>query len=144
MGQDKAFRFITQNEVEVEHLPRGQHDWMCKPGLTDTDELILVRVHMPPGIGHPFHRHPTMEEIIYIVSGRGEQWIENESRELGPGDMAHIPRDVVHGLYNIGDEHLVFLAILTPARFDESGMIDVSGEEPWRSLKAPVGISESK
>jgi quercetin dioxygenase-like cupin family protein len=76
-----------------------------------------------------------MEEIIYVVSGRAEQWVEETSRVLGPGDSAHIPMNVVHGTWNAGDETLVFLAILSPATFEGPALIDVSGDEPWRSLR---------
>ena len=100
---------------QVEELPWGPHEWLCRPGLTDARDLLLVRVRMPPGTGHAFHRHPAMEEIIYVISGRAEQWVDRESRLLGPGDIAHIPKDVVHGTYNAGDDTLVFLAILSPA-----------------------------
>jgi quercetin dioxygenase-like cupin family protein len=128
-------RFVTSDEMEVEELPWGPHEWLSRPGLTEAEELLLVRVRMPPGKGHAFHRHPAMEEIIYVVSGTAEQWVDRERRRLGPGDIAHIPRDVVHGTYNDGDETLVFLAILAPARFDGPALIDVSGEEPWASLR---------
>ena len=87
----------SSEEMEVEELPWGPHEWLCRPGLTDARDLLLVRVRMPPGTGHAFHRHPAMEEIIYVISGRAEQWVEHESRLLGPGDTAHIPKDVVHG-----------------------------------------------
>jgi quercetin dioxygenase-like cupin family protein len=76
-----------------------------------------------------------MEEIIYVISGRAEQWVERESRLLGPGDTAHIPKDIVHGTYNAGDETLVFLAILSPAIFEGPALIDVSQDEPWASLR---------
>lgn len=128
-------RFVTSGDVEVEELPWGPHEWLCRPGLTDARNLLLVRVRMPPGKGHAFHRHPGMEEIIYVVSGRAEQWVDRESGELGPGDVAHIPKDVVHGTYNTGDETLVFLAILSPATYDGPALVDVAGEEPWRSLR---------
>jgi len=98
----------------------------------------MVRVHMPPGRAHQFHRHPTMEEIIYVVSGTAEQWVGDEKRLLGPGDVAHIPQDVVHGTYNAGSDTLVFLAILSPAKFEGPALIDVHLEEPWRSLKRPI------
>ena len=76
-----------------------------------------------------------MEEIIYVISGRAEQWVDRVSRPLGPGESAHIPRDVVHGTYNAGDEPLVFLAILSPAIFEGPGVVDASREEPWASLR---------
>ena len=34
-------------------------------------------------------------------------------------------------------ERLVFLAILSPAKADEPGVVDKSGEEPWKSLRGP-------
>jgi quercetin dioxygenase-like cupin family protein len=79
-----------------------------------------------------------MEEIIYVISGHGEQWVDAKSRILGPGEIAHIPRDVVHGTYNTSDEELVFLAILSPAKFEGPWLVDVSEEEPWRSIRNPA------
>ena len=67
-----------------------------------------------------------MEEIIYVVTGQAEQWVDRASRRLGPGEIAHIPKDVVHGTYNAGAEPLVFLAILSPALFDGPALVDVS------------------
>jgi quercetin dioxygenase-like cupin family protein len=131
-------RFVTGQEMQVEQAPWGPHEWLSRPGLTAAEELLLVRVLMPPGTAHQFHRHPTMEEIIYVISGTAEQWVDRESRRLGAGEMAHIPRDVVHGTYNAGNDTLVFLAILSPAKFEGPALIDVSQEEPWRSLKTPV------
>lgn len=139
MARESALRFVTAGEMEVEELPWGPHEWLSRPGLTEADELLLVRVRMPPGKAHAFHRHPRMEEIIYVISGRAEQWVDGEPRTLGPGDVAHIPVDVVHGTYNAGDETLVFLAILAPANAEGPDLIDVSGEEPWRSLRASSG-----
>jgi quercetin dioxygenase-like cupin family protein len=54
---------------------------------------------------------------------------------LGPGELAHVPIDEVHGSYNVFREPVVFLAILSPAVFEGPALIDVSGEEPWRSLE---------
>ena len=135
MSASEPLRFVTSGEMVVEELPWGPHEWLCRPGLTDAEGLMLVRVRMPPGKGHAFHRHPAMEEIIYVVAGTAEQWVDRESRRLEAGDIAHIPRDVVHGTYNAGDETLVFLAILSPAKFEGPALIDVSGEEPWASLR---------
>ena len=130
-----CLRFVTSADAEVEVLPWGPHEWLARPGLTESKLLQLVRVTMPPGAAHRFHRHPALEELLYVVSGRAEQWVGRESRILGPGDVAHVPVDVVHGTYNVFGEPLVFLAILSPAVFEGPALIDVSGEEPWRSLR---------
>ena len=128
-------RFVTAENMQVEQLPWGPHDWLCRPGLVEAEKLALVRVHIPPGQGHAFHRHPEMEEIIYVISGKCEQWIDRQKQLLGPGEMAHIPMNVTHGSYNAGDETLVLLAILSPAKISGPPLVDVSQEEPWRSLR---------
>lgn len=134
--------FVTKAELEVEPSPWGPHEWLSRPGLTSAEQLLTVRVLMPPGRAHQFHRHPAMEEIIYVVSGTAEQWVDREKKLLGPGDIAHIPADVVHGTYNAGSETLVFLAILAPAKFEGPALIDVHLEEPWRTLRQPMSFSE--
>ena len=134
--------FITASETQIEPSPWGPHEWLSRPGLTSTEELLLVRVLMPAGRAHQFHRHPEMEEIIYVIAGSAEQWVGKERRALGPGDIAHIPKNVVHGTYNAGSETLVFLAILAPARSEGPALIDVHQEEPWRSLRPPMTFPE--
>ena len=138
MSNDQLLMFVSNHDIQVEQLPWGPHHWLCRPGLTDAEGLQLVRVNMPPGKAHQFHRHPSMEEIIYVLDGRAEQWVEREHQILGPGELAHIPVNRVHGTYNAGKEDLLFLAILSPAKFDGPALIDVSKEEPWCSLKPPV------
>lgn len=139
---DTPLRFVTAEDMQVEPSPWGPHEWLSRPGLTGAEELLLVRVRMPPGRAHQFHRHPALEEIIYVISGSAEQWVERERRLLHAGETAHIPRDVVHGTYNAGPEPLVFLAILSPARFSGPALIEVHTEEPWRSLKPPLVFPE--
>ena len=135
MSAAACLRFVTSRDAEVEVLPWGPHEWLSRAGLTDARLLQLVRVTMPAGAAHRFHRHPALEELLYVVSGSAEQWVGRERRILGPGEVAHVPRDEVHGTYNASGEPLVFLAILSPAVFDGPALIDVSQEEPWRSLR---------
>jgi len=129
-------RFVTAKDLQIEPSPWGPHEWLSRPGLTQADELLLVRVRMPPGRAHQYHRHPEMEEIIYVESGTAEQWVDREKRTLTAGESAHIPRDVVHGTYNAGSDTLVFLAILSPAKISGPAVVDVHLEAPWREMRA--------
>jgi quercetin dioxygenase-like cupin family protein len=127
-------RFVTSAEAQVEVMPWGEHEWFSRAGLTKAKQLQLVRVTMPAGRAHAFHRHPAMEEVLYVLSGRAEQWVGREKKILRAGETAHVPKNEVHGTYNVFDEPVVFLAILSPAVFEGPALVDVSGEEPWRSL----------
>jgi quercetin dioxygenase-like cupin family protein len=133
-----CLRFVTSREAEVEELPWGPHEWLARAGLTESRLLQLVRVTMPAGKAHRFHRHPEMEELLYVVAGRLEQWVGREKRVLGPGELAHVPIDTVHGSYNVFDRPAVFLAVLSPAACQGPVLIDVSQEEPWRSLEPRI------
>ena len=133
-------RFVTLAERVVEPTVFTCNEWMSRADVVPCRELLLVRATMEPGRSHPFHCHPTREEIIYVISGRAEQWCGTEYRILGPGEMVLIQKGEVHGTYNPFRERLVFLAILSPANAPEPGIVDVSKEEPWASLRQKLGL----
>lgn len=128
-------RFVGAQEAVRVQSPWTVEEWMCRSDVVSNEHLLLVRATMDPHRDHPFHTHPTREEIIYVISGQAEQWVGREKRLLRAGEMAFIPMGEVHGTYNPHDEPLVFLAILSPANAAEPGIVDVSGEEPWRGLR---------
>ena len=102
--------------------------------VADTN-LLFVRAQLEPGAAHKFHYHPRLEEILFILAGTAEQWVEREKRVIGPGDSVYLPVGIVHGTYNIGSEPLDFLAILAPAKGEGPITVEVSGQEPWKSLR---------
>jgi len=57
----------------------------------------------------------TTSEVYYILSGRGEMYINEEMREIESGDAVYIPPDAKQFLKNIGDEPIVFICIVDPA-----------------------------
>lgn len=136
-------RFVTAAESVTEPTAYTLNAWLSRPDIVPCGELLLVRATMEPGRCHPFHHHPTREEIIYIVSGQAEQWCGREHRVLHPGELVLIPKGEVHGTYNPFREPVVFLAILSPANAAEPGVVDVSTEEPWSGLRkgmAPCAV----
>lgn len=128
-------RFVTAAETENQQLPGQVNHWYFKDGLGDSEHLVFVRARIVQGAGHPFHTHPEMDEIIYVLEGELEQWLEKEKRVLRPGDSLFIPRGVVHGCYNESGADCEFLAILTPSKINGPFSVDYSTEEPWSSLK---------
>lgn len=137
-------RFVTAAEKVDFKSPWTVEEWLCRSDVVPNKELLMVRANMEAGDSHPFHTHPTREEIIYILSGRAEQWIGKEHRILGPGEMVLIPKGEVHGTFNPFRERLVFLAILSPADAPEPGIVDVSTQEPWASIRPNLNPSISK
>ena len=130
-----AWRFVSFTETEVEQLPGKTHYWHCKPGMVNDTNLMFVRAQLPPGEAHPFHFHPEMEEILYVLSGTAEQWVEKEKRLMRPGDSLYLPAGIVHGTYNIGGDVLDFLAVLAPAKSQGPPTVEVNDQAPWKSLR---------
>jgi quercetin dioxygenase-like cupin family protein len=143
MTKNRKPRFITGANARVELAPWGKHWWLSEPPLTGTKLLTLVRVTMRPGTGHRFHYHPAREEIIYVVEGVAEQWVDREKRQLKAGEIAFIPKKVVHAIFNSSPRPMSFLAILSPASARGPFLVDcfdgsrgaVCG--PARQLAAP-------
>lgn len=127
--------------TDAENAPRetidGRHHiWHSKPGLTPTDDLIFVHCTIPPGGGHAFHTHPNKEEVIYIIEGEAEQWVETEKQTLGPGSSAYIPASAVHATFNRSDRDLKFIAVITPCSSEGEIHVAVDHMEPWKSILA--------
>ena len=130
-------RFVMTNEAKRETLDWGTLGWLCSPGETKAKDLVVIDVVIKPGGGHNFHKHPDQEEVIYVVEGQVEQWLEQEKRILSPGDSVFIPKDIVHASFNTSDTPVHVIAILGPCMDHESGydVVEVGAEEPWVSLR---------
>ena len=129
-------RFITGDDIVRESFDWGESGWVSRPEFTGSRALCVMDVKLNPGGGHPFHKHPDQEEVIWVREGRVEQWLEDSKQELGPGEAVYIPKGVVHASYTIGDEPAKLSVILSPTA-GEGGYeeIDVFEEEPWPSLR---------
>ncbi len=127
--------FITAAEAVDFEFDGRAHTWICNPEITNAKDLQVVRATFQPGECHNFHTHPELEEVIYILEGELEQWVNKECKILKKGDIAHIPMGVVHGSFNMSDSEAVILAILSPGSCQGPAAVDVSSEEPWKSMR---------
>ena len=136
MSSKPAWRFVSFEETVVERLPDRAHFWHSRPDMVKDTNLLFVRCQIFPGQAHKFHCHPRMEEILYILSGTAEQWVENEKRIMDRHhSLLSSRRNRAYGTYNIGPGTLDFLAVLSPAHAEGPGTVDVSDQEPWKSLR---------
>lgn len=131
-----ASRFLTGADIKSDSPDWGTVRVICDPSSTGARHLTILDGVVSPGKGHDFHKHPNQEEILYVVSGRVEQWIDREKRVLGPGEAAFIEAGTVHASFNIGSDEAKVVAIFGPSVGDAGlEMIEMAGEEPWSSLR---------
>ena len=67
-------------------------------------------VHIPAGARNELHKH-AHESVFVVIAGQGEVRVGERRVRVGPGDMAFVPRWVVHQTCNTGSETLVIAAI---------------------------------
>jgi quercetin dioxygenase-like cupin family protein len=131
-----AATFVTRATRSRTDLDWGSMAWISSPGATGAGQLTVMEVTLTPGNGHNFHKHPAQEEVIYVVEGSIEQWLEQERKQLGPGEAVFIPADVVHASFNTGATSAKLMVTLSPC-IGESGydLVDVAGQSPWKDLR---------
>jgi oxalate decarboxylase/phosphoglucose isomerase-like protein (cupin superfamily) len=112
-----GLRFVTPSDVETMVFEWGTIKWMSEPRVTNTDRFAMGVVLLEPGKGHQRHNHPGSEEILYVVSGQGNQMIDiggERWQSIAAGDMVHIPADIFHATINTGWEALKMVAVYCP------------------------------
>lgn len=129
-------KFVLAKETKPEVLDWGRLGWLSNPPATGAKQLTVIDVTLAPGKGHDFHKHPDQEEVIYVVTGEVEQWVDQEKKRLGAGDCAFIPADMVHASFNVGSTDAKIVAILGPCIGDIGyELVDVAGDAPWKDLR---------
>jgi mannose-6-phosphate isomerase-like protein (cupin superfamily) len=86
----------------------------------------LAEEILPPGHAVTPHHHRQIEEIYYIVEGRGVMTVGDEQQEVAAGDAVYVPRGQRHTLRNIGAEPIKLLLVCGPAFFYEDDVLEVS------------------
>lgn len=66
------------------------------------------------------HYHPNEEQFVMVLSGKLQMLVGDETAVVGPGDLVHIPRNVMHGIKVI------------------------EGPMVWFNCKSPVGNGDIK
>jgi quercetin dioxygenase-like cupin family protein len=128
--------FVKQGDVRQEQFDWGVIGWRLTPE-EGAKNLVIMDVTLEPGEGHAFHKHPGQEEMIIVKRGEITQFLERESTTLGPGDSVFIDADMVHASYNDGGETAHLQVVIGPSLGEGSGygLVDVSSEEPWASVR---------
>ena len=112
-------RFITPDDVETQVFEWGTIKWMSEVRVTGAERSAGGVVILDPGKGHARHNHPGSEEILYVISGEGDQMVEDGAgnpmyQHMKAGDMVFIPTGVFHSTVNTSWEPMRILAIYTP------------------------------
>jgi oxalate decarboxylase/phosphoglucose isomerase-like protein (cupin superfamily) len=116
----------SAKQIDPDGIPTHAFDWgtikwFVTPRATPGAKLTFGEVVVMPGGGHGRHNHPDAEEILYVVSGEGEQMLDDgEPFPIKAGDVIYVPVGVYHSTRNIGWKPMRVLALYNPGGPEEA------------------------
>lgn len=102
--------------VTLTQLPRKEiFGGAIKGHYAHLKQMTIGEVRLEPNVVLPMHAHPH-EQITYVISGRFEFTVGDQTTVLEPGMTALIPGDVRHGGRTLTACHVIDL--FSPVRED--------------------------
>ena len=83
-------------------------------GLLNSEKMCGGLAWFPAESHAPEHVHENQEEIIYIISGYGAIYFDNQPEEVKAGDFVSIPSKVTHSIRNDAREEMELLYVFSP------------------------------
>lgn len=85
--------------------------------VTESKDAVVVTWYIKPGQKISPHIHPNGQDTWTILTGKGEYYLDHEgtAKAIAVGDVVVAPMGCVHGVFNNGDEPLVFISVVSPA-----------------------------
>lgn len=96
---------IKVGQLEIRYLIDGA----ARAGMGVFELTVPAGSNVPPP-----HSHTHNEECVYVLEGTLRYSVDNDTRDLRPGDWMRTPRGSVHGFSNPHGEHARALIVLTP------------------------------
>ena len=109
LGTSKEF--IKGQETEWETVGEG----VKRQIMGYDDKILLAKVHFKEGGVGPMHEHHH-SQVTYVVSGKFELTVGDETRMMEGGDSFYIPPHKMHGA--ICREEGVLIDVFSPIRED--------------------------
>lgn len=111
---------VYGEDVETLSFAWGDLKLLSEPNLTGGQTMTFGMVVLAPGKGHTRHNHPNADEVIFVISGEGEQMLDDQPPiTVRAGASIYIPRGVYHGTVNTGWEPLRLIVVYAPAGEEE-------------------------
>ncbi|MFQ4144968.1 cupin domain-containing protein [Chlorogloeopsis sp. ULAP02] len=85
--------------------------------VTESKDAVVVAWYIKPGQEIAPHIHPHGQDTWTILSGKGKYYLDRAgtAKPIFAGDVVVAHTGCVHGVFNHGDEPLVFISVVSPA-----------------------------
>jgi quercetin dioxygenase-like cupin family protein len=105
--------FTLLDEAPVFETPNATMRSYATPSQNGSD-VAVWRTEMAPGSSGPLHA-ADREQVLVVIEGHARIELNDETRDLGPGDAAVIPAGTQRRIANPFKRHVVLLAAGGPS-----------------------------
>lgn len=82
---------------------------------SSSNRVTLTEVHVAAGGCQPRHSHEASEQVWYALKGKGKLLLaEGAEKPFQAGDVVRFAEKEIHGLFNDGEEELVYVSVTAP------------------------------
>ena len=107
---------IEQNTVSAVNKAGGKGEIFITNLLTPKEMVgkceMFASVKIPVGASLGVHQHVGNNETYYLIQGTGKYTDNGEVYTVKAGDTTFCADGDTHGIENIGDEDLIFIALI--------------------------------
>ena len=96
----------------------GSLRWLAGKEIGNAEGLTVGRVIIKAGHCNPRHAHNNCEEVLYLLAGRLEHSIGDETVTLEAGESITLPAGVFHDARSIGGADADMLVVYNAGRRD--------------------------
>jgi quercetin dioxygenase-like cupin family protein len=85
--------------------------------VSESPDAVVVAWYLKPGQEIAAHVHPQGQDTWTILSGEGDYYLDNvgQRQAIAAGDVVIAYSGCVHGVFNRGDQPLLFISVVSPS-----------------------------
>jgi len=122
-------RIVSSADVPAQAMPGRTLQWLATPERLGSANLSVAIMDCPAGsIVRPLHAHRDTEEVLLVLEGEGEAWVDGDTAPFKKGDVVLFPANSKHMVRNTGSGPLIAAAIFAPPTTAESYVFYDEGE----------------
>jgi len=101
-----------RSTVDIAAAARSNEAFRREVLTGEHEQVVVMTIPVGGEIGEEVH--PTTDQVLVFVDGRGEAQLDGESSEVGPNDLVFVRAGTRHNFLNRGDSVLRLITIYAP------------------------------
>ena len=115
----KKRQVVVNGDIPFRRVDWGLTKDLVGPERMGSEKIRFKITEYQPGYRHKLHMHPTQEEVIFVLDGRGITETKEDKIEIGPGSVVFVPAGVYHATLNLSNTEPLRAVIVKSPPDDE-------------------------